>query len=58
VAVWVSNDQPLKQLPSSPFYRRKGEGKKGIQICAIVVRCREVFPHIDVHQTALKGAKL
>jgi hypothetical protein len=26
----VSN-QPLKRLPSSPFYRHKGEGKKGIK---------------------------
>jgi hypothetical protein len=24
--VWVLNDQPLKWFPSSPFYRRKGEG--------------------------------
>jgi hypothetical protein len=46
--IWVSNDQLLKRLPSSPFYRRKGEGQKGIQICATMIQCWEVFSHVDV----------
>jgi hypothetical protein len=51
--VWVSNDQPLKRLTSSHFYRRKGEGQKWIQICATMLWCRDVFSHVDVCQEAL-----
>jgi hypothetical protein len=47
---------PCDGCPPLPFIDARVKGKRGIQICATVLRSWEVFSHITVRQEALKGS--